>query len=162
MIDCWNKILAVAVNFPQEDLNLSEMFSGSQASHERGSCSSLRVELGGHRDTCEAGLRWWGDSKTTNMALPLWQLFWCCMSQHKKAGAFGKAGVHVYPGHSCAVLQHGSTRELWEKSVTFHGGRSCQGRKFRLRTLSSPCSLWMLFAQSGIWFSFFSLHPLKD
>jgi len=88
-----------------------------------------------------------GDSKTTDRALMLWRLFWCCMSRHKKAGAFGKAGVHVYPGHSCVVLQRGSTRELWEKSVTFHGGRRCQGGKFRLRTLFCSCGLWMLFSQ---------------
>lgn len=71
------------------------------------------------------------------------------MSQCSRAGAFGKAGGHVYLGHRCVIL-HGSIREFWEKSVIFHGHRIFQGKKFKLRTLSSPCSFWMLFAQSGI------------
>lgn len=50
-------------------------------------------------------------------------MFWGWMSQCSKTGAFGKSWwSNIYLGLSCVIVQHGSIRELWEKSVIFREG----------------------------------------
>lgn len=71
------------------------------------------------------------------------------MRQYSKAGDFGKAGSHVYLGHSCVTLQHGNVTELWEKSVIFHRARACQEVQavdtfFPLQFLDAVCTDWYL------------------
>lgn len=124
-----------------------------------GSCCSLRVELRGHQDTCEAVLRWWG---TLKLQTRLYHSDNCSDVVLSNTGKLVPAYTwdKVWAMHwlvlYCSMV---GLVELWEKSVTFHGGRSCQGRRLRLRTLSSLCDLWMLFAQSGILFSFLLFFP---